>query len=163
MPVANGAVASLFNASCVVSAYPDISAMLSSVSLNFNLSDLSSVPSSALTFPASFLKQTLAPTSGMAVSGAHFFTNSSTPFFNMDASQWKIGEAPCAKNNSTPAPEAAAKGQQGEKAVPWLKLITRPGATGGLQEVYRVETAGGSAPETCTGMPASFEVQYAAQ
>ncbi|EAA32042.2 hypothetical protein GE21DRAFT_8114 [Neurospora crassa] len=165
-PVANGAVASLFNASCIVSAYPDIGAMLSTVSLNFNLSDLASIASSvasALPFPPSFLKQTLAPTSGMAVSGAHYFTNASTPFFNMDASQWKIGEAPCAKNSSTPAPEAAPRGQQGEKAVAWLKLVTRPGATGGLQEVYRVETAGGSAPETCQGMPEHFEVQYAAQ
>ena len=160
IPVANGAVASLFNASCIVAAYPDIGAMLSGVSMSFNLSNLASIASS---LPPSFLKQTLAPTSGMAVSGAHYFTNASTPFFNMDASQWKIGEAPCAKNNSAPAPEAAAKGQQGEKAVPWLKLVTRPGATGGLQEVYRVETAGGSAPETCKGMPAAFEVQYAAQ
>ncbi|KAK1774883.1 hypothetical protein QBC45DRAFT_384545 [Copromyces sp. CBS 386.78] len=160
VPVANGAVASLFNASCIVSAYPDIGAMLSGVSMNFNLSNLASIASS---LSPSFLKQTLAPTSGMAVSGAHYFTNASTPFFNMDASQWKIGEAPCAKNNSTPAPEAAAKGQGGEKAVPWLKLVTRPGATGGLQEIYRVETAGGSAPETCKGMPAAFEVQYAAQ
>lgn len=160
MPVANGAVASLFNASCIVSAYPDIGAMLSGVSMSFNLSNLASI---AQSLPPSFLKQTLAPTSGMAVSGAHYFTNSTTPFFNMDASQWKIGEAPCAKNSSVPAPDAAAKGQKGEKAVPWLKLITRPGATGGLQEVYRVETAGGSAPETCKGMPAEFEVQYAAQ
>lgn len=161
IPVANGAVASLFNASCIVAAYPDIGAMLSGVSMNFNLSNLASTLASSL--PPSFLKQQLAPASGMVVSGAHYFTNASTPFFNMDASQWKIGEAPCAKNNSTPAPEAAAKGQKGEKAVPWLKLVTRPGATGGLQEVYRVETAGGSAPETCKGMPATFEVQYAAQ
>ena len=76
-----------------------------------------------------------------------------------------LGFAPCAKNNTVPAPAGAPVGQgdQGHGAVAWLKLITRSGATGNLEEVYRVNTAGGSPPATCAGMPAAFEVQYAAE
>jgi hypothetical protein len=99
----------------------------------------------------------------MAISGEHYFTNPTTPFFDLDQGSVPLGKAPCAKNNTSPAPADAPKGQQGEAAVAWLKLLTRVGATGDLQEVYRVETAGGSAPATCKGMAAAFEVQYSAQ
>ncbi len=37
------------------------------------------------------------------------------------------------------------------------------GATGNLQEVYRINTAGGNPPATCEGMKSTFEVQYAAE
>lgn len=77
----------------------------------------------------------------------------------------KLGVAPCQKNSSVPAPAGAPIGQdnKGLGAVPWLKLTTRDGATGDLQEVYRVNTAGGSAPAKCEGMPAAFEIQYSAE
>lgn len=77
-----------------------------------------------------------------------------------------LGEAPCAKNNSVAAPSGATLGQAnlGYGSVAWLKLITQTGATGNLQEVYRVNTAGGSPPATCAGIAStSFEVQYAAE
>ena len=76
-----------------------------------------------------------------------------------------LGFAPCAKNNSEPAPAGAAMGQddEGFGAVAWLKLLTRDGATGNLKEVYRVNTAGGKPPTTCAGMPATFEAEYAAE
>ncbi|KAK1760930.1 hypothetical protein QBC47DRAFT_456617 [Echria macrotheca] len=149
-PVANGAVATLFNATCIASTYPELAKLLVKVALQFNLTQ-------------SEASRRLAP-SNLAISGKHFFTPSLTPFFNLDVSDtMKLGEVPCAKNASSPAPPNAPVGQQGEAAVPWLKLTAKPGATGDLQEVYRVETAGGSAPATCKGMPADFEVQYAAQ
>ncbi|KLU91477.1 malate dehydrogenase [Magnaporthiopsis poae ATCC 64411] len=51
-----------------------------------------------------------------------------------------------------------------QKIAPSNLLNAKPGmATGELQEVYRVRTAGGSAPATCKDMPATFEVQYTAQ
>ncbi len=150
VPVANGAVATLFNVSCIAATYPDLGAILSKVSLEFNLTQ-------------SEVTHKLAP-SNLALSGTHFFTNGTTPFFNLDiAPGLQLGEVPCAKEAGSPAPKDAPKGQQGEPAVAWLKLKARDGATGGLQEVYRVHTAGGSAPATCQGMPASFEVQYATQ
>lgn len=152
IPVAVGAVATLFNATCVAATYPDLANLLPAVALQFNLTDNEADRST----------QRMAP-SNLAVSGHHFFTNTTTPFFTLDTAAQTLGEAGCAKNASVPAPTGAPKGQKGEPAVAWLKLLTRVGATGQLQEVYRVETAGGSAPATCKDMPAAFEVQYAAQ
>lgn len=150
IPVANGAMATLFNVSCIAATYPDLAALLSRVSLEFNLTQ-------------SEVTKKLAP-SNLAISGTHWFTNATTPFFSLDLAQGQhLGAAPCAKDAGSPAPKYAPKGQQGEPAVAWLKLKTRDGATGGLQEVYRIHTAGGSAPATCQGLPASFEVQYATQ
>ncbi|KAI0124378.1 hypothetical protein BJ170DRAFT_639192 [Xylariales sp. AK1849] len=147
IPVAIGAVATLFNASCVISTYPDLANIITKMALQFNLTDDESK---------------LGP-SNLAISGKHFFTNTTTPFFNLDRPNLTLGEAACAKLNSTSAPTDAAKGPDGASAVPWLKLQTRVGATGDLEEIYRVQTAGGSAPATCNGMAASFEVQYSAQ
>lgn len=54
-------------------------------------------------------------------------------------------------------------GDNGEGAVPWLKLTAQDPKGQILQEVYRVNTAGGSPPTSCQGMAATFEVQYAAE
>lgn len=149
-PAAIGAVATLYNASCIASTYPDLLSVLPDVALQFNL-----------TSPD---QTSLAP-SNLAISGHHFFTNTTTPFFNLNTEALDLGTVPCAKNNSIAAPTVAAKGQGGvgNGAVTWLKLVARDGATGGLEEVYRVNTAGGNPPATCAGMPATFEVQYSAE
>ncbi|RYO55144.1 hypothetical protein AA0116_g9626 [Alternaria tenuissima] len=61
--------------------------------------------------------------------------------------KWKIGSiSPLALSLSEWAPQHKAG-------------ITQ----GGIDTVYRVETAGGNKPATCKGMPASWEVKYAAQ
>ncbi|KAH8772809.1 malate dehydrogenase [Diaporthe sp. PMI_573] len=160
-PTAAGAVATLFNASCIAGTYPDLLNMLPRVSMAFNLT----APTSGA------YTKNLLPTSGntrlapgnYVISGHHYFTDSTTPYFTLDTDSLKLGVIPCAKNAAVSAPADAPKGQLGEKAVPWLKLTAKEGATGRLQEVYRVETAGGSAPSTCAGMPASFQVEYSAQ
>ncbi|CAN8095795.1 unnamed protein product [Discula destructiva] len=159
VPSAVGAVATLFNASCIAATFPDLLAMLPRVALAFDLPDSSAYTSNLV--PTS-TNARLAPGNYM-ISGHHYFLTTSTPFFNLDTSNGQLGAAPCAKNATQPAPAAAATGQDGEKAVAWLKLKTVDGATGQLQEVYRVETAGGSPPATCDGMSAAFEVQYSAQ
>jgi len=147
-PVPNGAVATLFNASCVAAQYPDILHNLPRLALSFDLPTLTNGLNK------------LGPTN-LAVSGHHYFTNTTTAFFDLDTSYQRLGEAPCSKKNATNAPPDAPKGRQGEIAVPWLRLTTNPEAitaqsTGGIQEVYRVKTAGGSAPATCKGMSAWF-------
>lgn len=156
MPVLAGAVAALYNASCLAAAQPELMAPLAQASLaaGFALRP----GETPLTVTAR-----LAP-SQLVVSGRHFFRDPTTPFFDLDAQPAdQIGTAPTAKNNTEPAPAEAPRGQKGEAAVPWLKLLAKEGATGDLREVYRVETVGGSAPPSCKDMPASFEVQYAAQ
>ncbi|RDW71143.1 hypothetical protein BP6252_07706 [Coleophoma cylindrospora] len=149
-PVALGAVATLYNASCIASTYPDLLAMLPDVALQFNLTSTD--------------QNTLSP-SNLAISGHHYFQNATTPAFNLDTAAMELGFAPCSKNNSVSAPAGALVGQAdtGFGAVTWLKLVTRTGATGNLEEVYRLNTAGGNPPATCVGMPTTFEVQYAAE
>ena len=51
---------------------------------------------------------------------------------------------------------------QGFGAVDWLQLKAKSGSTE-LMEAYRVFTAGGKAPSTCEGQPATFEMQYSAE
>ncbi|KAL3425947.1 hypothetical protein PVAG01_02738 [Phlyctema vagabunda] len=150
VPVANGAWATLYNATCVAATYPDLLNMLPDVALHFNLTQDN--------------QAALSP-SNLAISGHHYFSNSTTPVFDLDTTPMKLGVAPCAKNASVPAPATAMVGQDnvGHGAVAWLKLTTRVGATGDLQEVYRINTAGGNPPVSCAGMPATFEVQYAAE
>lgn len=134
----------------MASTYPDVFTMLPRVALEFNLSS---------TNQPEFIP------SNLQISGHHYFLTTTTPFFNMDTQNQDLGEIPCAKNNTASAPAEAVVGQNnaGFGAVPWLKLIAKTGATGGLQEVYRVNTAGGNPPTTCEGMPSSFDVQYSAE
>jgi len=150
IPVSIGAMATLYNATCIASTYPDLLTALPNVALQFNLSGAN---------------QALLSPSDLAISGHHFFTNLTTPTFNLNSSAGNLGVAPCSKNNTVPAPAGAPKGQdnQGFGAVAWLKLLTRDGATGNLEEVYRVNTAGGNPPPTCAGQAATFEIQYASE
>ncbi|KAF5018722.1 hypothetical protein F66182_9281 [Fusarium sp. NRRL 66182] len=143
-PVATGAVATLFNASCVAAQYPDLLERIPGMAVHFPLTDANKLG------PAS-----------LPVSGLHYFTADGVPFFDVRTEDREIGEAPCAKNSSAPAPSLSAKGQLGEAAVPWLRLTTVEGATHKMKEVYRTTTAGGSPPATCQGMNAEFEVEYA--
>ncbi|KAL4726748.1 hypothetical protein ACLX1H_005638 [Fusarium chlamydosporum] len=142
-PVASGAVATLFNASCVAAMYPDL---------------LERLPGMAVHFPLSTATR-LGPAT-LPESGHHYFTADGVPFFDLRTPEQDIGEAPCAKNSSAPAPSLSAKGQLGEAAVPWLRLFTVEGATHDIKQVYRTSTAGGSAPATCKGMASEFEVEY---
>jgi hypothetical protein len=68
------------------------------------------------------------------------------------------------KLNDTAAPPTAYPGLQGEGAVKWLYLKDTKGISkGGIDTVYRLETAGGMAPSTCEKQKSTFEVKYAAQ
>lgn len=151
-------MATLYDASCVAVLWPDVFAKLTDVSMKLNLPGGPPGPPAPGKEPGRLAPHNLAP------SGKHYFTDKTTPFFDLNTPGAEVGYVGLAKNASEPAPANAPKGQQGEPAVPWLKLVARPGqSTGGLQEVYRVGTAGGNAPATCAGMPASFQVQYAAE
>ncbi|KAL5354818.1 hypothetical protein ACLOAV_000909 [Pseudogymnoascus australis] len=142
IPKAIGAVATLYNASCIAATLPQVLNTLPGFALQFNLG-----PNPASPNPAN-----------LDVSGLHFFTGAGVPFFNLDTEKQQVGTLPCAKAGSAPAPADAVKGQgnKGEGAVAWLKLTAVDGATGNLQSVYRLNTAGGSPPATCQGMPAAF-------
>ncbi|KAF2832430.1 hypothetical protein CC86DRAFT_313452 [Ophiobolus disseminans] len=102
------------------------------------------------------------------VLGHHFFNSvggTNTPIFALD--QLVKSPYPMAqvlRVNDVAAPTSACPGLESEGAVRWLFLKDNKGISlGGIDTVYRLETAGGSAPATCKGKPASFEVKYAAQ
>ncbi|KAJ5901794.1 hypothetical protein N7495_002322 [Penicillium taxi] len=145
-PVAIGAVANLYNATCIAANYPDLLALLPSVAYKIAL------PQSEW---ASF------PPANVDLMGHHFFQNSTTPEFNLDLTPEKqFGYALTKKVDSISAPSSAAKGKYG--AVAWLYLTAISGTEGPYKSVYRVQTASGSPPTTCEGMAPSFEIAYAA-
>lgn len=89
-------------------------------------------------------------------SGVHYFSTKTTPTFDLR----QYGLTNTKKIASVPAP--VVKGQ--DPAVPWLKLAYNGlGEVGDVQEIYRLNTAGGTAPANCLGMPSNFEVQYSAE
>lgn len=96
--------------------------------------------------------------------GNHFFTQK-TPTFSLYKTKTKPHPlAMVAKNGTMDAPKTACQGTTGEGAVPWLYLIDDSNLSqGGVNTVYRLETAGGKAPATCQGQKKTFEVPYAAQ
>ncbi|KAK3934895.1 hypothetical protein QBC46DRAFT_358653 [Diplogelasinospora grovesii] len=163
-PQPNGAVATLYDAGCLAAEQelqqiPDLLSEVSASSLRFSVKTISK--------DLTGLRDRLDLTSNsFSVSGKHF-TTISTPFFELEKNQ---GSVSCTKINSMPAPAPSPgspgvgdnKSLNGETAVAWLKLLGVAGLTGGLHEVYRLDTSGGSPPPTCAGQPASLEVQYAA-
>ena len=130
--------------------YPDLLAMMPNLALQYPL------PAD----PDSDLEP-----SNIDLSGNHFFRDTTTPIFNLTTTNIQIGLAVAKKNASSPAPSDAPKGQNGvgDGAVAWLYLTTTNGTSGGLQSVYRLNTAGGSSPKTCQSSPGAFSVQYAAE
>lgn len=50
-----------------------------------------------------------------------------------------------------------------EEDIKWLLLKDSGLSSGGIDTVYRVETAGGNKPQTCEGQKTGFEVDYVAQ
>ena len=99
-------------------------------------------------------------------SGHHYFVDSTTPFFNLDTDLHHYGMGALAKSNASDAPVGATPGQHGQLsygAVPWLRLDQKPYKEDLWKAVYRLNTAGGNAPKSCTGQAAAFEVPYAAE
>lgn len=138
IPAANGAVAILFNASCIAASSPTQLSSIPLLLLGVNMDQLDDLPDS------------------FVQSGVHFFSTKTTPTFDLR----QYGYTNSKKIAAVPAP--AVKGQ--DPAVPWLKLqYNGLGEVGTVQEIYRLNTAGGTAPANCLGMPSAFEVQYAAE
>jgi len=96
------------------------------------------------------------------VLGQHYFNGAGQPTF--DLSKSNTGFLVAKKIGDIPAPTNACAGQDGQAygAVDWLTL-TDVGGSQGLNEVYRVETAGGKHPTTCSGtVTYPIQIQYAA-
>lgn len=162
-PKAIGAVASLYNVSCLAANYPDILDMVPGLALQYAL-------------PADPMAN-LEP-SNLVLAGHHYFNSDSKPTFDLSqdypAGELKIatslsqdlGKAVVKVNSNSTAPTDAPKGMngQGNGAVTWLLLDSiKNSTTGDITAVYRLNTAGGQPPATCEDSPAVFSVQYAAE
>lgn len=148
VPLAIGAVATLFNVTCTAADSPDLLEKLPGIALDLP------VPSTTNEGSAAY----------QDMSGHHYFTDLTTAFFNMDTTLHSYGTGAFKKANSSAAPSGSVAGQYGvgNGSVAWLKLDAKSSDGQVFQEVYRTFTAGGSPPTNCTGMPAAFEVQYSA-
>jgi len=154
VPVAIGAYATLFNVSCLAVQAPGLVSLLPQIAIDLPMSFTPS-PEDATSSPMYF-----------DTSGYHYFTNTTTAFFNLDTSTHTYGSGAFKKVNATTPPTTAIVGPEGSGngAVPWLKLNADYSESKQvLQQVYRLNTAGGNPPKTCQGMTASFEVPYAAE
>lgn len=155
-PVANGAVADLFDVSCIASHTSDAESILGKLP-QLVLHNLHVIHEK--NFPK--------------IGVHYFYPDSSTPVFRISSGKKKglfVGQ----KLENVPAPAYADAGLPPDAfgAVDWLKLGTKdnvlttngkPLKSKGYKAVYRVETAGGKAPMTCQGRPAYFTIPYAAQ
>ena len=155
VPTAAGAVAGLYNASCIAGNFPSV---------------LATIPNAALSVPAPSRDSVLFP-ANLALSARHYFPEPTTPTFNFHTAHTNYGIYYAKRVANTTAPSGSPKGPDGAAAIPWLKLEveTPPVFTsaedtkGNVKEIYRVNTAGGSAPTSCQNMPAAFQVAYAAE
>lgn len=161
-PKAVGAIASLYNVSCIASNYPDILSVLPGLALQYALPGT----------PGTNLEP-----SNIAFVGEHYFASNGTPTFDLTlASKYRpaaneagedFGVASFttvgAKNSSAPANAPKGENGVGDGAVPWLKLPASNSTQSDIKAVYRLNTAGGKAPVNCQNSPAVFSVQYATE
>ncbi|KAF1844362.1 uncharacterized protein K460DRAFT_379320 [Cucurbitaria berberidis CBS 394.84] len=141
-PVAVGAVATLFNATCDAA--------------RLNVKVLSDVTKLALNYAIP-----TAPEAEKRMSGHHEFTEKKIPLFMLHTDAVNYGYVQAKPDEvKSAAPKDAASGTNGFGSVPWLKLNA---VEGDYKEVYRVHTAGGVAPKSCQNITGGFTVQYSAQ
>ena len=98
------------------------------------------IPSYAVYLPTPDLT-----TRGFPRIGHHYFDSTGTPVFNLSLFQQVFFGN---KTAGIKAPSDASRGPENTGAVDWIQLKDKGGSIGCL-EVYRVFTAGGSAPSSC--------------
>ncbi|KUJ11821.1 uncharacterized protein LY89DRAFT_653261 [Mollisia scopiformis] len=143
-PSAVGAIATLFDATSL--AFTDETAV-------------HAIPPVAVYMPQ--------PTSSLALKagvfnpiGHHYFDAAGTPTFDLTAVDKILFGG---KTGDVKAPTTANVGPDGTGAVDWLQLTKKSTYTSvGVQVAYRLVTAGGSAPATCSNS-SLITVPYAAE
>lgn len=157
-PATAGAVATLYDASTILSMGPETAQSLMEQSLTALVLSLTSTYGiTPDKFPG--------PLQMKAV-GNHYFAAGAIPTFDMHGEK-PSAQIQCKKNGDVKAPSNSFAGMNGEGAVDWLQLLDLGnGYSSGTSleggDVYRVETAGGMAPATCENYSGGVEVPYAA-
>ena len=159
-PVPLGAVATLYNATCIAgrAGVDKVRDMTNAIALQDR--------------DANFGLQLLQ-------SGNHYFPDTAATVatfnLNMGREDTNYGITFQKKTSNVTAPADAGKGQDGSAAVPWLQLtapetipngytLRAQDASSKIVNVYRLNTAGGAGPKTCQGLLGqSFTREYAAE
>ncbi|EER29476.1 hypothetical protein D8B26_003974 [Coccidioides posadasii str. Silveira] len=131
-----GAVATLYDASCLVTKHSLLLDMFARL---------------AVRLPTKILNHMISKYLNIDLMGHHYFAGS-VPMFDLR----QVGQQDYAYVSvaaKVPAPRNID--------VDWLKLDRVDGS--GIETVYRVKTTSGKAPATCRNMPGRFEVKYLAQ
>ncbi|KFY60754.1 hypothetical protein V496_05254 [Pseudogymnoascus sp. VKM F-4515 (FW-2607)] len=150
-PVAVGAIAEIFEITALAQAKP-------------NSPEFTGLSAAAVYLPIpgvkKLLKSRMPAGNPATIIGKHYFNSAGVPTFDLSARGKKLASKLVGK---VPAPANANVGPAGTGAVAWLKLDDA-GGSAGLKEVYRVYTAGGNPPTSCSGQTAGkvFTVEYAA-
>ncbi|KAJ5089676.1 hypothetical protein N7532_008360 [Penicillium argentinense] len=150
-PVATGAAATLFDASCLASQ--------SLTLLHEFPAAIGHISPGSLAFMAEAL--TLITNTSELIIGEHYFNTAGDPFFDLSMSgldMWIDAKKKASVNAPTRVSRSSGKD---ESDVPWLKLGCKNCKD--IQEVYRVLTFEGVAPSTCMGQNDTVLIQYAAE
>jgi hypothetical protein len=145
-PVQVGAKATLFDAGQFYSNFPGM---------------IPTLPGLALGLYAMTGQPDMTKILGAGVLGNHFFNGGGQPTFDLT----KVGARLTSKRlNNVAAPADSCPGPNNVGAVDWLQLtdVGSDASWGGVTYVYRVETAGGKPPTSCSGKTGTFTVPYAA-
>jgi len=161
VPVLKGAIATLFDTSCLAAFTPTF---------------LHSISPELLTYPLSSVDS---PTAKALTTGSHYFPIKKTPVFDFRTENGMDVPAPAtvlggpavgpenmfeyAAGKNTPAPADAPAGSNKLGSVDWLRLDNDGLRDPSYSSVYRIHTAGGKAPATCKGLEKEFIVDYAAE
>ena len=120
---------------------------------NYTCSNSSAAPV-AIGAVANLTAMQSCPSQSSGIIGQHFFVDTTTPDFDVAI----LGNTELKKVGTSAAPGSS----NGD--VPWLKLEAQAqGTTSKIQEIYRLQTQGGSAPASCSGQGSTIEVPYSAQ
>jgi hypothetical protein len=145
VPVSIGAKANLYDAGTFLQSHPDMISTLPGLALGYQTmsgDDISTLMN-------------------MPLLGHHFFNAALQATFDLTAVNAKLVAK---KLNDIPAPTSACPGPDGAGAVDWLELVdVGSGASSVITYAYRIETAGGMAPATCTNQSGTFQVEYSAE
>lgn len=163
-PVSMGAVATIYDTFCIATRFPDIQRLLPDISLQLSL------PANVTGTPTS-VPAVLDYTNRGVIIGHLYNLNASTLVFPMDTHEnGFFGRVNSVILESADAPSWAPTGQGtlGVGAASWQYYGAYNGTigkvpTGNVQNVYRINTAGGQAPSTCIGQAAEFGIEYAAE
>lgn len=150
IPTGGGAVAALYDASCLAATFPAL---------------LHELPNALVALSSGTARQRI--TRDAALVGHHFFApNFATPVFDFRTKPGQTGIFTGARDAGIPAAAGAARGGPPDQqfgAVDWLRLKTLPGQSVGYQLVYRIHTAGGKPPPNCKGRPSTITIEYATE